>query len=466
MCETLKIFGPPGTGKTTYLMGLLEKELEYIPASKCAFMSFTRQGSYEGAGRAKMKLSLHPEDLKFFRTIHSLAYRTLGMKKDYIITPCHLKAFGEKIGFHFTGDFSGEAHTSQDDRYLFAESLYRANRQKFVDMALHLDTKKLKHIAANYRAFKKSQGLYDFTDVLELYLLHGDPLPCETAFIDEAQDLTPLQWQCVKKMTSECKKVFIAGDDDQAIYSWAGADVQAFLRLPGEVKILQKSRRVPQKVHAYAKKVCAMIKERQEKEWEGRQEVGEVEIVGHLSDVKLSPEDTILFLSRERRTTKVIAEHLQERAESFILHGKPSFSPRALKGIWAYEAWKDGDLSDEKLKKYEDLFAVFDKSLPWQRAIHLKKKDIFYYERLLAKGHKAFIAPKVTVSTIHASKGSEADHVILCLDTSSEVAKSLALGKDDEYRVLYVAVTRARKKLTLVLSQSAFSYPLFKETKR
>ena len=44
--------------------------------------------------------------------------------------------------------------------------------------------------------------------------------------LDEAQDLSPLQWQMIDKMLSfpQVEEVTIAGDDDQAIYEWAGAD--------------------------------------------------------------------------------------------------------------------------------------------------------------------------------------------------------------------------------------------------
>ena len=50
--QRYKILGPPGTGKTTRLLALLEKELETVPPKRIAFVSFTRRGTYEGAQRA------------------------------------------------------------------------------------------------------------------------------------------------------------------------------------------------------------------------------------------------------------------------------------------------------------------------------------------------------------------------------------------------------------------------------
>jgi superfamily I DNA/RNA helicase len=41
------------------------------------------------------------------------------------------------------------------------------------------------------------------------------------------------------------KDVFLAGDDDQAIFAWAGADVNRFIDEPAEEEILQQSERIP-----------------------------------------------------------------------------------------------------------------------------------------------------------------------------------------------------------------------------
>ena len=55
----------------------------------------------------------------------------------------------------------------------------------------------------------------------------------EVVFIDEAQDLSFLQWQMVKSIWNKSKEVYLAGDDDQAIFRWAGADLNYFITLKG-----------------------------------------------------------------------------------------------------------------------------------------------------------------------------------------------------------------------------------------
>jgi len=71
--KTIKIFGPPGTGKTTKLLGRVEKYLERgIKPNEIAYFSFTRKAVKEATERFKFKFPfIKDEDLNNVRTIHS-----------------------------------------------------------------------------------------------------------------------------------------------------------------------------------------------------------------------------------------------------------------------------------------------------------------------------------------------------------------------------------------------------------
>ena len=61
--------------------------------------------------------------------------------------------------------------------------------------------------------------------MVQRYITNGLVIPFKVLMVDEAQDLTPLQWDMVVKIAKHVDRVYIAGDDDQAIYEWNGADV-------------------------------------------------------------------------------------------------------------------------------------------------------------------------------------------------------------------------------------------------
>ena len=78
---------------------------------------------------------------------------------------------------------------------------------------------------------------------------------------------------CIEKLARNVEHVYIAGDDDQAIYRWAGADVEHFIDLKGINTYLKQSYRVPRKVHDIALSVVKRIGSRKEKVWEPKEEM-------------------------------------------------------------------------------------------------------------------------------------------------------------------------------------------------
>ena len=92
----------------------------------------------------------------------------------------------------------------------------------------------------------------------------------DVVFIDEAQDLSPIQWKMYDIIKKNTKIMILAGDDDQAIYGWAGADVKRFQDEPAKEKILPKSYRVPIRVQKVADSIISQIETRINKVWNPR----------------------------------------------------------------------------------------------------------------------------------------------------------------------------------------------------
>ena len=73
-----------------------------------------------------------------------------------------------------------------------------------------------------------------------------------------------------------------------------------------------------------------------------------------------------------------------------------------------------------------------------------------YITALLRRGEKFNGEPRITVSTIHGSKGGESENVVIFTDLSPAADDAMRTGNDDVHRVFYVAVTRAKQNLYII----------------
>jgi DNA helicase-2/ATP-dependent DNA helicase PcrA len=82
---------------------------------------------------------------------------------------------------------------------------------------------------------------------------------------------------------------------------------------------------------------------------------------------------------------------------------------------------------------------------------------------MLRRGEKITKEPRIRLSTIHAAKGGEATNVVLLTDITTRVYKTYQQNPDDENRVFYVGLTRAKENLYLIEPQqrAAFKYKNF-----
>jgi hypothetical protein len=104
----------------------------------------------------------------------------------------------------------------------------------------------------------------------------------------------------------------------------------------------------------------------------------------------------------------------------------------------------------------KDSYNVNDLGLPsnainkdWMTMLKgLPPEEREYLRSCLRNGEKFLDKPRITIATIHQSKGGEADNVVLCMDMGKLSWDNL--GTDEENRVWYVALTRTKENLYLV----------------
>jgi DNA helicase-2/ATP-dependent DNA helicase PcrA len=461
------IAGPPGTGKTTYLLGVLEKELKNYSPDKIAFVSFTRVGAYEGRDRAIEKFNYTEDDLPYFRTLHSLAFSSMGAKTGDMIDHKDKVKLGKLLGYNFKYGFTADLNAS-DSIYLFYIDAYRNNPRlgKQIIENNYLNVNTLTFIERNYREYKEVFNKLDYTDLIEKFIKEGKSIPVKVAIIDEAQDLTSLQWDMIEVAFKDCERIYIAGDDDQAIYEWSGADVQRFINLKGELEVLHHSYRLPSNILNFAKSITNNIGDRIQKDFEPANDGGFINKID--SDlpyefrysVRINNKDSYLLLARNRYYLGYYKEAMIKCGIPFKLEGKIFHETRHIEAINLYTRVKKGIKLTSAESHNLERFIKPGYHDTWYDGLNIPKDKKDYYRALIQNKTILGQEPKVDIRTIHSVKGAETDHIFIHLNITSAVKQNLIFNPDSEHRVFYVAVTRAKKSVTIVLPDQRNYYDI------
>lgn len=500
------VLGCPGAGKTKTLLDKVEEELAAgVPPDRIGFITFTKRAAEEARSRASEKFKLKKTQLQWFRTIHSLCFAALGMSSADVLEGRKLLEFGDWIGVRMSGHGvsmeEGVAGFGYEvgDRILFMENLARVRgiplRQQYDEDCDDLPWSIVERVARGLEEWKRAKHMLDFTDLLQQFVDSDWHARLEVLFVDEAQDLSLLQWRVVEKLARGARRVVIAGDDDQAIYRWAGAAVEYFISLPGRVQVLEQSWRVPAAVQAPALEAVGRVKGRRDKQWRPRvNAVGEVRRVQSIDEIDFHAGEDTLVLSRNacflRDDTIPV---LQGEGVIYEFRGHPSVKQSLVDAILDWERLRKGEhiTVESALKIYEYMgtrtaVAHGYKKLPgfddktllvgmnelqergglltdaiWHDALtSLKAEDRAYMTRALRRGEKLTRRPTVRLSTIHGSKGGEAQHVVLYRDMAQRTFREMQRWPEDEARTFYVAATRAKERLTIVAPQTRRAYDI------
>ena len=492
------IFGPPGTGKTTTLIDIIKKSIQDgMDPTKIAFMSFSRKAATEARDRSAIELGLDVKQMLYFRTLHSLAFTWLGLESKRVFKGSDYNDLGKLVGLEFRSAPTISLEEGPlfqigagGDKYMSIIQMARVREvsleQQFNDTWDHrLHWQELKNLDKAYRDYKEAKNKLDFVDMIEKFIAQGTSPKFDLLIIDEAQDLAPLQWKMVKEvLVPNSKKVYYAGDDDQAIYTWMGVKVDDFLNACDDKLFLTQSFRVPSTIHKFTQDLIKKVATRQSKVWQPAKKDGTITWHRDILDVDLTSGEW-LVLARTNYITNKVCNRLKEDGYLYWREGTGwSISPNVINGI---EVWlklcKNKNLSSTELKSFakilnpniiskpgrkalssldpertytlDDILESCSLSVthetPWQKVLKVSDHEVAYIMSVRRRGERILTGtPRIRISTIHKAKGGEADNVALLLDSTKACVESL--DQDSEIRTFYVGATRAKKTLHLIES--------------
>ena len=475
MTKVTKIYGPPGTGKTEKL---IRRAMAYIrvgtPVSKIGYFAFTRKAAHEARDRMlKKNPEYKKKQLRYFQTLHSLAFHSLGLREENVMQDYHYNDLGKQLSIRVNAkkDADASPYLTCDNEYF--QIILKAKEKDIPvwdeyctgEHSTNVKPDLLKHIEANYNHYKHPDinNLVDFTDMIHDIVQQPDKIPnFDVVFIDEAQDLSPIQWKLYDILKSKSKNIYLAGDDDQAIYGWAGADVDRFIKEPATEKVLSRSRRIPKAVQDVSEIITARIEGlRATKNYLPRDEEGLCSKINSLENVDLY-QDNWLILTRTLSRAKEVCDLLKVKGLYYENRHQKSYNTKLYKAIVSHNKWLNGEtITDtakadiiEYLGNRELIKDRMNYNLKWFECFdNAPAEDKIYIRLMLSNKERLSDEARIKVSTIHAAKGGECKNVILVLDNAKKIREATTksiIKRDEEHRVWYVGCTRAKRNLYLM----------------
>jgi DNA helicase-2/ATP-dependent DNA helicase PcrA len=493
------IFGPPGTGKTTHLLNIVEKELQQgTPPDRIGYFAFTNKAADEAIARASIKFGLDKKDLKYFRTLHSMAFKFLGLKNADVMGDKDYKELSDYLQVNIINPnktVKDLGISQPQDPYLKIIDTAKVKNISLSAAFLQSDEhirggfEFLSYIDRGIEDFKKRKNVLNFTDMILKFNERKDAPKLDVAIIDEAQDLSFIQWQMVELIIRNCERAYVAGDDDQAIFDWAGADTKRLGLIGGERTVLQQSYRIPKSIHRLANNLITKVRDRVPKDWQPKDREGLVK--HHRTCFNPSIDLTNgswLILARTNYIAEQFIEDLKSKGFFYEYKGRSSVSDKMMNAIKGWKKIQQGEsvelpivkdiyhyisgnsgiergfknlenASDEVTYDYESLVVKHglnvDSNTEWNFALDkIPAEQTRYINSAMDRDQDFHKSKNIKISTIHASKGGEADNVMLLKDLPTKVDNNISKVIDDERRVFYVGATRAKKSLHLISSKS------------
>jgi DNA helicase-2/ATP-dependent DNA helicase PcrA len=564
-----RLFGGPGSGKTTALLDRVDELLEDndVDIRDVLVVSYTRAAAAEVRERLAERLDTSPRALQGnVCTMHAKAYELLDLSRGDVVGESEKKEFCEEYGVEFEDEYGGAgrrtARSTTLGNKIIATSqwLQRTKRDvaDWYDVPFQWDVETVRlppdqdpnaqegnkytptwpsdderidvpQVIRAWRSYKGDHGLVGFADMLERVAERSLVPHVDYLVIDEFQDITTLQHEAFEEWKPHMEGVLIAGDDDQVVYAWQGADPNILLsETVDEDVVLPNSYRLPSRILNVVNREIRHIDVRQEKDLNPRKEGGVVEgirspsmfeVVRNVQHTVDTTDETLMILFRARyQMFQFIDDFLPKGIPFSMMTDQRMWTDRLTQYVRAVEKVEAGEsttglearrladmLQDSAFgtNERDDFYEYLDDReeaadtdditelevpadvvenhvpfMPGRTAAGDMLRKVTSFQRDAVDAYfdgdyEGMDPSRVRVGTVHSAKGREADHVFVCTDLTEKVVEQMAASMDDptdvagveeftahtspvplltdnERRVFYVGMSRARERLVLL----------------
>lgn len=255
------VLAGPGAGKTFCLIErirFLVEQRAIDPGRICAF-TFTNKAAGEISSRLEKYIGPNADRIKR-GTLHSFCAELL-------------REYGTAIGLEPGFGIADEEYQIRalrrvgDYRKWPGGALKRFTAMRFKAEPITGNDVK---VYRDYQDFLKNRNMLDFDQLIlrTADLMREESVAREVRtrwdaiLVDEFQDLNRTQYSIIRALALDHRNVFAVGDDEQSIYSWAGADPEVFRLYSNDFQIttraqLGENRRCPIEVVSLSRKLVS-----------------------------------------------------------------------------------------------------------------------------------------------------------------------------------------------------------------